>query len=495
MDYTQPLIDFAGPSIDFGKAVAILRSLVHGQVSDVEIYEDTEEVVLGRSPRVPRGARISLSLSSSIRVDVPNDNLKVLSTEHCRIWRANRDADGAPSFMIQDNSMNGTFRNGKRLQKGAQYTLRSGDEISLAINSCQRKHLGTRSKLFCAFVFRVHGVERTGVLKDAGSMVEDKYDVEDKVLGSGGFSQVLLCRCRRTGSQMALKVVDKKKFLEFRRVKQTELTVNSEREAMEQINHPNVVRLHETFDTQRSFYLVMEFVAGGDLLDRILDHGIFTPNASRRLFTDILKGIKCLHDLGLAHRDIKPENVLLTCIDNDTAVAKLADMGLTKFLGGDTPYEMIRAQGGTVCGTPHYYAPEIVLATEGGSTTLGKAVDMWAAGVVLYIMLCGCQPFKDEGLNDQILSAAYDFSGDSWKKVSSTARDMVQQLMEVNAETRLNVSRALEHPWVNEVEARTVKRRKTLNAKGSDGVVEDVADSRDRARKIATPSLPIIICG
>jgi len=491
MSCTQPYVELSAPSLDLtfsaARPVAILRSLAAGLVPSVEILEETQDIVFGRRSDI-------FSTAEQVRVTVDD---KRMSAEHCRIWRVIEQAPGSvASFMVQDNSTNGTHLNGKRLTKGTQYPLCSGDELSLVVNSGQRKHLGTRSRLCCAFVLRVIGVERSGILRDAGNMVEDKYDLLSKVLGSGAFSQVLLCKCRRSGAEMALKVVDKRKFLQFRKTRQTELTVDSEREVMEKIEHPNIVRLQETFDTPSCFYLVMEFLPGGDLLQRILDHGIYSADSTRRLFCDVLRGISCLHQNGLAHRDIKPENILLTSTDDETGIAKLADMGLAKHLGEtESSFASLQAQRVTVCGTPHYFAPEMVLAAEGGPASYGKAVDMWAAGVVLYIMLCGFPPFDEHNLYDQIASGKYDFDAEQWLSVSALARDMVEKLMQVHPEERLTISGALSHPWLADGD-KAVKRRKTMSA-----IIGDVdrldsafgldSSSRACARKIATPSVII----
>jgi len=493
MSCTQPYIELGetSESLDLSqsvaerKPVAILRSLVAGLIPTVEVFSDVQDVIIGRIKEVSNAQHLIVSVQD-----------KRVSAEHCRVWRVNHNdqtPEAIPAFVVQDNSSNGTYLNGVRLTKGRQYPMQSGDELSLVVNSCQRRHLGTRSRLCCAFVLRVCGVERSSVLKDAGNMVEDKYDLLSKVLGSGAFSQVLLCKSRSTGASMALKVVDKNKFLQFRKSRQTELTIESEREVMEKIDHPNIVRLQDSFDTPKCFYLVMEFLPGGDLLQRILDHGIYSAGTTRRLFCDVLSGIKCLHDKGIAHRDIKPENILLTSVDED-GTAKIADMGLAKYFGGE--FATVQVQRATVCGTPHYFAPEMVLAAEGGPSSYGKAVDMWAAGVVLYILLCGFPPFDEENLYDQIASGKYDFEGEQWASVSALARDLVEKLMRVNADERLVIAESLSHPWM--VGGVPVKRRKTLDADVADRVLGHDSDFmlddslRSRVRKIATPAVYII---
>jgi hypothetical protein len=253
---TQPWVEI---SMDLSQndapseSIAILRSLMAGVVPHIAVSPDVREITIGR-------LRDQVSTPEHLYISVVD---KRISAEHCRIRRVDQASDSsasAPSFVVQDNSFNGTWLNGTQLQKGKQYPLCSGDELSLVVNSSKRKYLGTRSKLVCAFVMRVVGVERSSVLKDAGNKVEEKYDILS-VLGSGAFSQVLQCKSRSSGVLMALKVVDKKKFFQFRRSRQTELTIDSEREVMERIEHPNVVKLHETFDTSSCVYLIMDFFA------------------------------------------------------------------------------------------------------------------------------------------------------------------------------------------------------------------------------------------
>jgi serine/threonine-protein kinase Chk2 len=491
---TQPFLDLMPPSQRQPEPVAVLRSLMVGLEHQVYIFAETREVVIGRRPC--RNDEAHAPEVVPVTVNSPH-----VSNLHCRLLRVPpEDSDQAGQFFLQDNSSNGTWLNGRRLEKGTKNQLHSGDELSLVQNSCNRNKL-SRSKGIPAFMLRVFGEERSTILKDAGQRVEEKYNLQSVVLGSGGFSQVLLCTSRSTLVQMALKVVDKKKFLQFRRTRQTALTVDSERRVMERIDHPNIVKLHETFDTPSCFYLVMEYLPGGDLLQRILDHGIYEYGVTRRLFSNVLSGIGCLHENGIVHRDIKPENILLTSTD-DLGIAKIADMGVAKHLDDDCASAQI--QRATVCGTMNYFAPEMVQAAEGGPACYGKAVDIWAAGVVLYIMLCGFPPFDEDNLYEQIGSGTYDFAADEWETVSSLAKDMIQQLMKVHADQRLTVSEAIIHPWMGE--HASVKRRKTESG-GCYNVSDDVAmtdalmpealerlgGTRTCARKIATPSHKIAV--
>lgn len=142
-----------------------------------------------------------------------------------------------------------------------------------------------------------------------------------------------------------------------------------------------------------------------------------------------------LHEKDVIHRDVKPDNVLLSCAVRSECQGKLADLGLA-----------LRATNATtMCGTPHYFAPEVI-SSQGG---YGKGVDVWGLGVVLYVLLSAQPPFEEEGLYEQILAGDYDFDED-WDHVSEGAKDLVRSLMTVDPLQRPSVEKALKHPWLGE---------------------------------------------
>ena len=163
--------------------------------------------------------------------------------------------------------------------------------------------------------------------------------------------------------------------------------------------------------------------------------GRFSELDARRLVRHVCEALAYLHEKDVIHRDVKPDNVLLSCAVRSECQGKLADLGLA-----------LRATNATtMCGTPHYFAPEVI-SSQGG---YGKGVDVWGLGVVLYVLLSAQPPFEEEGLYEQILAGDYDFDED-WDHVSEGAKDLVRSLMTVDPLQRPSVEKALKHPWLGE---------------------------------------------
>ena len=148
-------------------------------------------------------------------------------------------------------------------------------------------------------------------------------------------------------------------------------------DVMKKLNHPNIVQLVDFFVEQDKYYLVLEYLEGGELFDRIVSKKVYNEKEARDAVKAILSGLKYMHDQNIAHRDLKPENLLLAKLDDDVSV-KIADFGFASFRKGGVGME-------TQCGTPNYVAPEIL---QGGGD-YSKAVDMWSMGVIIYIILGG----------------------------------------------------------------------------------------------------------
>jgi calcium/calmodulin-dependent protein kinase I len=230
---------------------------------------------------------------------------------------------------------------------------------------------------------------------------------------------------------VAIKIIDKK------RVKHKPEMLSNEVEILIKIDHRNVIKLLDLFDTADYLYLVMELVTGGELFDRIVERESYSEADAKEVMRQLLNAIKYIHANDIVHRDLKPENLLLETEDNDVNI-KLSDFGLSKIY--DNEFLMK-----TACGTPGYVAPEILSANP-----YGPAVDMWSAGVICYILLCGYPPFYNDNdaiLFESILNAKYQFHSPYWDQISKPAKDLIRALLVVDPQARLNATQALEMEW------------------------------------------------
>ncbi|XP_075892609.1 serine/threonine-protein kinase DCLK1-like isoform X2 [Nelusetta ayraudi] len=265
------------------------------------------------------------------------------------------------------------------------------------------------------------------------SSIAERYKV-GRTLGDGNFAVVRECMERSTGREYALKIINKDKC------RGKEHMIQSEVSLLRRVKHPNIVLLIEEIDTQNDLYLVMELVKGGDLFDAITSSNKYTERDASSMLFNLASAIKYLHSLNIVHRDIKPENLLVYEHVDGSKTLKLGDFGLATVVNGPLF---------TVCGTPTYVAPEII--TETG---YGLKVDVWAAGVITYILLCGFPPFRSgddqEALFEQILKGQFDFPSPYWDNVSDTAKALITVMLQVEAEQRFTAMQVLDHPWVNE---------------------------------------------
>ncbi|XP_059520221.1 serine/threonine-protein kinase DCLK3 isoform X2 [Myotis daubentonii] len=262
--------------------------------------------------------------------------------------------------------------------------------------------------------------------------VEKQYEA-GRVIGDGNFAIVKECRHRETRQAYAMKIIDKAKL------KGKEDMVDSEILIIQSLSHPNIVKLHEVYETDTEIYLIMEYVQGGDLFDAIIEHVKFPERDAALMLMDLCKALVHMHDKNIVHRDLKPENLLVQRNEDKSTTLKLADFGLAK--------HVVRPVF-TVCGTPTYVAPEIL--SEKG---YGLEVDMWAAGVILYILLCGFPPFRSlerdqDELFDIIQLGHFEFLAPYWDNISEAAKDLVSRLLVVDPKKRYTAHQVLKHPWI-----------------------------------------------
>ncbi|XP_032766743.1 serine/threonine-protein kinase DCLK3 [Rattus rattus] len=265
--------------------------------------------------------------------------------------------------------------------------------------------------------------------------VEKHYDI-GRVIGDGNFAIVKECKHRETRQAYAMKIIDKSQL------KGKEDIVDSEILIIQSLSHPNIVKLHEVYETEAEIYLIMEYVQGGDLFDAIIESVKFPEPDAAVMITDLCKALVHMHDKKIVHRDLKPENLLVQRNEDKSTTLKLADFGLAK--------HVVRPIF-TVCGTPTYVAPEIL--SEKG---YGLEVDMWAAGVILYVLLCGFPPFRSpERDQDELFNiiqlGQFEFLSPYWDNISDAAKDLVRNLLVVDPKKRYTAHQVLQHPWIGMV--------------------------------------------
>ncbi|XP_053796001.1 calcium/calmodulin-dependent protein kinase type II subunit delta isoform X1 [Vidua macroura] len=261
----------------------------------------------------------------------------------------------------------------------------------------------------------------------------DEYQLFEE-LGKGAFSIVRRCMKITTGQEYAAKIINTKKLSARDHQK-----LEREARICRLLKHPNIVRLHDSISEEGFHYLVFDLVTGGELFEDIVAREYYSEADASHCIQQILEAVLHCHQMGVVHRDLKPENLLLASKSKGAAV-KLADFGLAIEVQGEQ-----QAWFG-FAGTPGYLSPEVLR-----KDPYGKPVDMWACGVILYILLVGYPPFWDEDqhrLYQQIKAGAYDFPSPEWDTVTPEAKDLINKMLTINPAKRITASEALKHPWI-----------------------------------------------
>ncbi|GMT23941.1 hypothetical protein PFISCL1PPCAC_15238, partial [Pristionchus fissidentatus] len=276
-------------------------------------------------------------------------------------------------------------------------------------------------------------VVSNGTMNTASTKFSDNYDVKEE-LGKGAFSVVRRCVMKANGSEFAAKIINTKKLSarDFQKL---------EREARicRKLQHTNIVRLHESIQEESFHYLVFDLVTGGELFEDIVAREFYSEADASHCIQQILESIAYCHSNCIVHRDLKPENLLLASKAKGAAV-KLADFGLAIEVSADA-----EAWFG-FAGTPGYLSPEVLK-----KDSYGKPVDIWACGVILYILLVGYPPFWDEDqhrLYAQIKAGAYDYPSPEWDTVTPEAKSLIDSMLTTNPKKRITAHEALRVPWI-----------------------------------------------
>ncbi|XP_020501922.1 calcium/calmodulin-dependent protein kinase type II subunit gamma isoform X5 [Labrus bergylta] len=261
----------------------------------------------------------------------------------------------------------------------------------------------------------------------------DEYQLYEE-LGKGAFSVVRRCVKKSSGQEYAAKIINTKKLSARDHQK-----LEREARICRLLKHPNIVRLHDSISEEGFHYLVFDLVTGGELFEDIVAREYYSEADASHCISQILESVNHIHQHDIVHRDLKPENLLLASKMKGAAV-KLADFGLAIEVQGDQ-----QAWFG-FAGTPGYLSPEVLR-----KDPYGKPVDIWACGVILYILLVGYPPFWDEDqhkLYQQIKAGAYDFPSPEWDTVTPEAKNLINQMLTINPAKRITAEQALKHPWI-----------------------------------------------
>merc|ERR1719356_1866693 len=313
------------------------------------------------------------------------------------------------------------------------------------------------------------GYSRAQFIMDNAGKIQDFYQIEKKKLGEGSYGSVSKAKNLSTGAIRACKSINKSQMKNIDRFKQ-------EIALMKIMDHPNIIKLYETFEDHRNIYLIMELCSGGELFDRIIEAGHFTEVQAAILMQQIIRAIYYMHENKVCHRDLKPENFLFSTKDGiEKSLLKIIDFGLScKFETGQVLT--------TKAGTPYYVAPEVL------SGKYDHLSDMWSVGVIMYVILCGYPPFfgeTDAEVLGKVKLGNFAFNSADWKNISEDAKDLIRALLKMKTRDRFTAEQALNCEWI---------KNKAPKAKGislQSGFVDNLRGFRSQ-NKLKKAALQII---
>mmetsp|Transcript_22174 Transcript_22174/g.48488 ORF Transcript_22174/g.48488 Transcript_22174/m.48488 type:complete len:507 (-) Transcript_22174:191-1711(-) len=294
------------------------------------------------------------------------------------------------------------------------------------------KTSGTSSSNMPKKEVKAGGVSRAQFILDNPGKVQDFYDLDKKKLGEGSYGSVCKAKNKASGNIRAIKSISKAQMKNIDRFKQ-EIAI------MKMMDHPNIIKLFESFEDHRNIYLVMELATGGELFDRIIESGHFTEVQAAVLMQQIVRAIYYMHENHVCHRDLKPENFLfMSKAAIEKNLLKIIDFGLScKFETG----KMLS----TKAGTPYYVAPQVLAGK------YDQLSDLWSVGVIMYVMLCGYPPFfgdTDAEVLAKVKLGNYSFNASDWKHVSEDAKNLIRHLIEMDPQKRFTAEQTLRHEWI-----------------------------------------------
>ncbi|XP_003572014.2 calcium-dependent protein kinase 23 [Brachypodium distachyon] len=283
---------------------------------------------------------------------------------------------------------------------------------------------------------KVLSLRSTRVLERETPNIREHYTLGHK-LGQGKFGTTYLCTEITTRCQYACKSILKAKFCHTEDIED----VRREIQIMHHLSgQKNIVAIKDEYEDKEAVHIVMELCAGGELFDRIHQKGHYSEHKAAKLTRVIAGAIAKCHSLGVMHRDLKPENFLLVDKDNDLSI-KAIDFGLSVFF---EPGQIFT----DLVGSPFYVAPEVL------GQHYGPEADVWAVGVILYILLSGDPPFlgdTQDKIFAKIREGRADLESKLWPTISDSAKDLVRKMLCPSPAERLKAHEVLEHPWICDI--------------------------------------------
>ncbi|GLT34395.1 hypothetical protein SLA2020_089130 [Shorea laevis] len=256
----------------------------------------------------------------------------------------------------------------------------------------------------------------------------------DKELGRGQFGITYLCTEKATGTKYACKSISHQKLA-------TQKDIDNVRREVAILHYmtgqPNIVEFKGAYEDKQALHLVMELCSGGELFDRIIAKGSYSEREAATIGRQIVNVVHACHFMGVMHRDLKPENFLMVSKDENSPI-KATDFGVSVFIEQGKIYR-------DLVGSQYYVAPEVL------KLEYGKEIDVWSAGIILYILLSGAPPFLAEtqqGVFEEILKGELDLESAPWPTISEGAKDLVRKMLTMDPKKRITAAKALEHPWL-----------------------------------------------
>ncbi|CAK9437743.1 uncharacterized protein LODBEIA_P21210 [Lodderomyces beijingensis] len=384
--------------------------------------------------------KITWTFGRSNECDFHLNSSTRLSNKHFSIWLN----IGDKSLWIKDVSTNGTSLNGSRLVKGSNYLLNQGDEISVGngVSADVVKFIVIFTDHYNPTLSSNSSALDTGIYKD--------FIIKNETIGQGAFATVKKCIERSSGDAFAVKIINRRKALTTSGLASSLTSVDRELSILEKLDHPNIVSLKAFYEDSENYYIVMELVPGGDLMDFVAANGAIGEDATQVITKQILEGILYVHKLGISHRDLKPDNILI--MQDDPILVKITDFGLAKLSDNSTLMK-------TFCGTLAYVAPEVITGKFGSSQVAStgnysSSVDLWSLGCLVYVLLTSHLPFNGKSQKQMFQKIKHgEFHEAPLKsyEVSADGRDFLSCCLQVDPRRRITAAEALQHRWLQDV--------------------------------------------